>query len=74
MVLTVLHQVSDLNYLLETPEHKRKIQLCHANLLKPYYTRASQSSVMWGGVQQQTVKPVVVAETVGRQLSGSVLV
>lgn len=40
---TVLRQVSELNYLLSTPHRKRPTQLCHVNLLKPYYTRSSVS-------------------------------
>ncbi len=63
---TVLRQVSELNYLLSTPERRRKTQLCHVNLLKPYYIREPQSCEGEGG-EQQTVKPVLVAETVGRQ-------
>ncbi len=36
---TVLRQVSDLNYLIETPERRKKTCVCHVNLLKPYFVR-----------------------------------
>lgn len=34
---TVLRQISDLNYLIETPDRRKKTRVCHVNLLKPYY-------------------------------------
>lgn len=36
---TVLKRLSDQNYLIETPERRKNTQLCHGNLLKPYYAR-----------------------------------
>ena len=70
---TVLRQISEQNYLLSTPKRRRNTQLCHVNLLKPYCTRGSQFCARGGG-QQQTVQPVVMAETVARhsaaELSG----
>lgn len=35
----VLKQLSDLNYLISTPDRRKKTQLCHVNLLKPYLDR-----------------------------------
>lgn len=40
---TVVRQVSEQNYLISTPERKRHSQLCHVNLLKPFYSRFSES-------------------------------
>ena len=34
---TVLEKVSDQNYLISMPERRKKSQLCHVNMLKPYY-------------------------------------
>lgn len=33
---SVVQQVSDLNYLIETPGRRKSTRLCHINLLKPY--------------------------------------
>ncbi|KAL2076463.1 hypothetical protein ACEWY4_027927 [Coilia grayii] len=33
----IVRQVTDVDYLLSTPDRKRSTQLCHINLLKPYY-------------------------------------
>ena len=37
---TVTRKVSDLNYLISTPDRKKSVQLCHINLLKPYFARS----------------------------------
>ena len=31
--------MSDLNYVLQTPDRRKQKQLCHINMLKPYYSR-----------------------------------
>ncbi|KAK7878623.1 hypothetical protein WMY93_030459 [Mugilogobius chulae] len=36
---SVKEKLSDLNYLICTPERRSKTQLCHVNLLKPYVSR-----------------------------------
>lgn len=38
---TVLEKVSDLNYLIETPGHRKSSKLYHVNLLKSYHSRDS---------------------------------
>lgn len=38
---TIKRKVSETNYLLSTPERRRSTQLCHINLLKPYYSTSS---------------------------------
>ena len=60
---SILRKVSEQNYLLSTPKRKKSTQLCHVNLLKPYYSRESPFCER---VPQQTVKPVLVTDTVGR--------
>lgn len=35
----VTEKLSDLNYLIATPESRKASCLCHVNLLKPYYKR-----------------------------------
>ena len=40
---TVSRKVSDQNYLISTPGRKKQSQLCHVNLLKPYYACGSSA-------------------------------
>lgn len=35
-------KVTDLNYLIATPERRKSTQLCHINLLKPYFSRSHE--------------------------------
>ncbi len=39
---TVVRRVSNQNYLLPTPKRRKVTQLCHLNVLKPYYARESK--------------------------------
>ena len=39
---TVVRQLSEQNYLIETPDRRKRNQLCHINLLKPYVRASSQ--------------------------------
>lgn len=57
-LFTVLRQLSDQNYLLSTPRCRKSTQLCHVNLLKPYYTRKPQVSAVSGEEQRESVKSV----------------
>lgn len=70
---TVLRKLSDLNYLIETPGRRRKTQVCHVNLLKPYFSRGAHSSVAGGSVQP-SASPALMADTVRGYLSGDVVV
>lgn len=49
----VLCQVSDQNYVVSTPNRRKATQLCHVNLLTPYYTCESKpiSAVASAGSQ-----------------------
>lgn len=38
---TVLKRTSEQNYLISTPECRKKTQMCHVNLLKPYFSRGT---------------------------------
>ena len=35
----IVKKMSDLNYVLQTPDRRKQKQLCHINMLKPYYSR-----------------------------------
>lgn len=50
-------QVTDLNYLIATPERRKSTQLCHVNLLKPYYCRSHKMS-------DDEVKPALAVERI----------
>ena len=41
----ILKKLSDVNYLIETPERRRKTQICHINMIKPYITREVEVEV-----------------------------
>ena len=60
---TVLHQLSDQNDLLSTPGCRKSTQLCHVNLLKPYYTRQVYTSK--GEERTRIGEAVSVAAAVG---------
>ena len=53
---TVIRQISDVNFIVSTPERRRKTQLCHVNLLKPYFSSSTQ---MQG--KETRLKPVAPA-------------
>ena len=59
--LTVLRQTSSQNYLLSTPLRRKPTQLCHINLLKPYYARESEDSVCSSRELRGSVSPILVA-------------
>ena len=35
----VLKRVGDLDYIIETPDRRKSTQLCHVNMVKPYFER-----------------------------------
>ena len=37
-------RISDLNYIIHTPDRRKQQQLCHINMLKPYFDKDSVSS------------------------------
>ena len=38
---TIAKKESDLNYIIRTPDRRKKTQLCHINMLKPYHDRGN---------------------------------
>lgn len=42
----VVHKLRDENYQIATPDRRKRTQLCHVNILKPYYDRDSTKPVM----------------------------
>ena len=43
---TIIKKVSDLNYVISTPERRQKTRLCHVNLLKRYVERDTPAQVV----------------------------
>ncbi|XP_051888858.1 uncharacterized protein LOC127579869 isoform X2 [Pristis pectinata] len=41
-------RVTDLTYIIKTPDRRKKTQLCHVNMLKPYYERDSVVALVDG--------------------------
>ena len=60
---TVVKQTSEVNYIISTPERRKKSQLCHVNLLKPYYSRVVEPGLA-NGPLSEGVQPVALANTV----------
>uniref|UniRef100_A0A674E7Q6 Gypsy retrotransposon integrase-like protein 1 n=1 Tax=Salmo trutta TaxID=8032 RepID=A0A674E7Q6_SALTR len=58
---TVVRQYTEQNYLVATPERRKAHQLCHINLLKPYYARSTETK-QWES--KEDGKPVLLADTV----------
>ena len=42
----VLKRIGDLGYVNETPDRKKPTQLCHVNIVKPYFERSVKKSIM----------------------------
>ncbi len=55
---TVLRKVSDHNYILSTPERRKHSQLCHVNLLKPFYARTVAPKVNSSVVALASLMPI----------------
>lgn len=47
----MIQRLSDFNYLISTPDRRKKTQLCHVNLFKPYF----ECSVLVPDVEQSSV-------------------
>lgn len=45
----VKEKVSERDYIVATPDRRRRSRLCHVNMLKPYWNRESASSCSGGG-------------------------
>ena len=43
---TIVKQISEQNYIISTPKRRKPTQLCHVNLLKPYYSCTSETLVL----------------------------
>lgn len=63
---TVLHQLSDQNYLITTPNRRKRNHLCHVNLLKPYDARVSS----WVTLHQLLLQFWLLVQWCGQQLMG----
>lgn len=62
---TIVRQLSEQNSLIATPDRRKKNQLCHVNLLKSYYARASSQALDGGSnAVSAEVKPVLASCTV----------
>ena len=42
----IIWRVSDLDYILRTPDRRKKIQLCHVNVIRSYYERGKQNPIL----------------------------
>lgn len=60
---TVLEKLSEQNYMISTPDRRKKAQLCHVNLLKPYLVRVTGPNVADGGAEIKSVATAVGGES-----------
>ena len=52
----VLKRSGDLNYVVSTPERRKKTQLCHVNMLKPYYSKKCGVAVVHSSSTDSSVE------------------
>lgn len=57
--LAIVQQLSDLNYLVTTPDRRKSTQLCHINMLQPYFPHSNGM----GSVGE--AKPVALVASLG---------
>ncbi|XP_039514899.1 uncharacterized protein LOC120469791 [Pimephales promelas] len=57
---TVAKKMSELNYVIATPGRRKSTQLCHVNLLKPYYSRDAEVSL----ADKEKVRPALMVNSV----------
>ncbi|XP_068207447.1 uncharacterized protein [Palaemon carinicauda] len=55
----VFKKLNDVNYLIETPERRRKTQICHINMLKPFVSREVEVDVEPVSLVEVEVDPMV---------------
>ncbi|XP_068203707.1 uncharacterized protein [Palaemon carinicauda] len=55
----VLKKLNNVNYLIETPERRRKTQICHINMLKPFVSREVEVDVEPVSLVKVEVDPMV---------------
>ena len=67
---TVERQLSELNYLISTPDRRKRNQLCHINLLKPYYGRECPQIESEISHTPSVVRPVLSAGMVLQSVVG----
>ena len=51
---TVSKKIDDLNYVVETPDRRKSTQLCHVNMIKPYFEAKATLSVLAANNKTQT--------------------
>ena len=63
---TIIHKVSDVDYVVKTPDRRKEKQLCHVNMLKQYHDRdqSVQNEVVATSVQETECDVSVQDDTV----------
>lgn len=60
---SIIKQVLEQNYIVSTPDRRKASQLCHMNLLKPYFCRARENAVP--GAEEKPVALVTEVSNLG---------
>lgn len=80
LIQLVEKRLADRNYLIETPDRRKRVQLCHINLLNPYYSShsplmvAAKADDEGNSVHSVDCKPVLLTDVCfrpGRRGKGS---
>lgn len=67
----VVKQVTEQNYVIATPDRRKSTQLCHVNMLKPYYSRMPQPSLCCAPSSVEGSRSECVSEiTLGDSIPG----
>lgn len=61
---TVVRQLSEQNYLIATPDRRKRNQLYHIDLLKPYYVQTPSQVKSVSGFSPSEIGPVLTSCTV----------
>ncbi|KAL3967153.1 FMS-like tyrosine kinase 1 [Sarotherodon galilaeus] len=67
---TVVEKLSELNYLIATPDRRKRNQLCHVNLLKPYHVRPLSVGLSGSLISPSTSSPALTACTMAQSVCG----
>ena len=66
---TVQRKVSDRDYVIQTPDRRQSSRLCHINMLKPYFTRESDTATLSAVLKTETppAKVVMLSSLIGTE-------
>lgn len=66
----VLEKTSSVNYIIDTPDRRRRRRLCHVNMMKAYYNRENEfaQDCLSGGQEDERVVQIVACATTAGEI------